>query len=121
MDPTSTHHVYRTSLESLPCYCQADADHRIGEEVKRQDPPMSRVEQMIAHVNFKWALNRVRRRVSNNNVTGLMAMAVFMEENFPNAPLTFGQKLLRPFRQLKHRFMNKFFPEPIDNSCPCCP
>ncbi|WJJ55019.1 hypothetical protein [Xanthomonas phage RTH11] len=83
--------------------------------------PFDRVEQMIAYVNLQWAINRVRRRVSNDNVTGLLGLAVFMQENFPRPPLTFGQKLLQPFRQLKHRFMLKFFPEPIDNSCPCCP
>ncbi len=77
---------------------------------------MSRVEQMISHVNFKWALNRMRRRVSNDNVTGLLALAAY----FPSRPQTWRQKLTRPFRQLKYRFMEKFFPEPIDNSCPCC-
>lgn len=31
----STHHVYRGSCGSLPCYCWAKDDHVIGDEVAR--------------------------------------------------------------------------------------
>lgn len=30
-----THHVYRGSFGSLPCYCWANDDHVIGDEVAR--------------------------------------------------------------------------------------
>lgn len=58
----------------------------------------SRLQEMIDHVNFHWALNKVRRRVANNNVTTLLGWAALMEKDFQRPPTPWYKKLFLRLR-----------------------